>query len=205
MLKGIVKQRMASELKSQILAECSTESSTIVATATNATSLLERADYGLMAAIQAAQRSFCLTDPSLPDNPIVFASKGFLELSGYSLGEVLGRNCRFMQGPSTDQSQVDVLRKGILAGVDTSICLLNYKADGTPFYNQIFVAALRDSSKKIINYVGVQVEVGTIVMYNMCLLLMMDVLYAHCVMLHSFRSSLCNRQRTWTMTSLTTT
>ena len=105
-------------------------------------------------------RSFCITDPTLPDNPIIFASKGFLDLSGYSLGEVLGRNCRFLQGPGTDQTQVEILRKGILNGVDTSICLLNYKADGTPFYNQIFVAGLRDASRKIINYVGVQVEVS---------------------------------------------
>jgi PAS domain-containing protein len=120
---------------------------------------LEKSDFGLMTAIQAAQRSFCITDPSLPDNPIVFASQGFLDLSGYSLNEVLGRNCRFLQGPGTDLSQIDVLRNGIMNGVDTTVCLLNYKADGTPFYNQIFVAGLRDSSHKIINYVGVQVEV----------------------------------------------
>lgn len=160
MLKGIVKQKMGSDLKQQILSECSSELPAIIAEQTSgATSLLEKADFSLMSAIQAAQRSFCITDPALPDNPIIFASKGFLDLSGYKLNEVLGRNCRFMQGPSTDQSQVEILRKGIMSGVDTSICLLNYKADGTPFYNQIFVAGLRDSSRKIINYVGVQVEV----------------------------------------------
>jgi PAS domain S-box-containing protein len=120
---------------------------------------LEKADYGLMTAIQAAQRSFCITDPSLPDNPIIFASKGFCELSGYQLEEILGRNCRFLQGPGTDMANVELLRKGVREGTDTSICLLNYKADGTPFYNQIFVAALRDANSKIINYVGVQVEV----------------------------------------------
>jgi PAS domain S-box-containing protein len=112
-----------------------------------------------MAAIQAAQRSFVITDPSLPDNPIIFASKGFLELSGYPLEEILGRNCRFLQGPGTDTAQVEALRKGIAAGEDTSVCFLNYRADGTPFYNQVFVAALRDEDKKIINYVGVQVEI----------------------------------------------
>lgn len=112
-----------------------------------------------MAAIQAAQRSFIITDPSLPDNPIIFASKGFLELSGYPLEDILGRNCRFLQGPGTDAAQVEVLRTGIAAGEDTSVCLLNYRADGTPFYNQVFVAALRDEDKKIINYVGVQVEI----------------------------------------------
>ena len=63
-----------------------------------ASAILEHADDNVMAAIQAAQRSYAITDPSLPDNPIIFASKGFLELTGYSLENTLGRNCRFLQG-----------------------------------------------------------------------------------------------------------
>ena len=51
-----------------------------------------------MTAIQAAQRAYVISDPNLPDNPIIFASKGFLELSGYTLENILGRNCRFLQG-----------------------------------------------------------------------------------------------------------
>lgn len=161
MLKSIVKQRLNGEVKSEILSQCRTEIPPIVTTSSNqATLLLEKADYRLMTAINAAQRSFVITDPSLPDNPIIFASQGFLELSGYKLDEVLGRNCRFMQGPKTDQSKVELLRNGIRDGVDTAVCLLNYKRNGTQFYNQIFVAALRDSNSKIINYVGVQVEVN---------------------------------------------
>ena len=80
-------------------------------------------------------------------------------MTGYRLDQVLGKNCRFLQGPGTDPRQVDALRKGISLGVDTSVCLMNYKADGTSFYNQIFLAALRDNNHKIVNYVGVQVEV----------------------------------------------
>ena len=72
-----------------------------------------------------------------PDNPIVFVSQGFLELTGYKMDDVLGRNCRFLQGPGTDQRTVDVIRKGISAGDDVAVCLLNYKADGTPFWNQV--------------------------------------------------------------------
>ena len=125
----------------------------------NATVLLSKTDYNLMSSIQAAQRSFVITDPSLPDNPIIFASKGFLDLSGYTLDEVLGRNCRFMQSPNADPNQVKLLREGISRGVDVSVCLLNVRADGTEFYNQIFVAALRDADGNIANYVGVQLEV----------------------------------------------
>jgi PAS domain S-box-containing protein len=158
-LKSIVKQRLDGEKKQKVLSECTELPQCVVASAQHANSLLEKADYRLMAAIQTAQRSFCITDPSLPDNPIVFASAGFLQLTGYALDKVLGRNCRFLQGPKTDQKQVAILRKGVLEGVDTAVCLLNYKSDGTEFYNQIFVAALRDENYNIVNYVGVQVEV----------------------------------------------
>jgi len=124
-----------------------------------ATSVVGKNDYALLTAIQTAQRSFCITNPTMPDNPIIYVSDGFLKLTGYKSHEVIGRNCRFLQGPGTDQRQIAALRKGIAAGADTSVCLLNYRADGSTFYNQIFVAALRNKDNVIVNYVGVQVEV----------------------------------------------
>ena len=117
-------------------------------------------DFRLMSSLSNSQQNFAISDPSLPDNPIVYCSQGFLELTGYTLDQVLGRNCRMLQGPGTDQSAVDIIRKGIREGVDTSVCLLNYKADGTPFWNQFFIAALRDAENNIVNYVGVQCEVS---------------------------------------------
>lgn len=117
-------------------------------------------DFRLMSALSGSQQNFAISDPSLPDNPIVYVSQGFLDLTGYTLDQVLGRNCRFLQGPGTDQSAVDVIRKGIREGVDTSVCLLNYRADGTPFWNQFFVAALRDAANNVVNFVGVQCEVS---------------------------------------------
>lgn len=117
-------------------------------------------DYRLMSALSGSQQNFAISDPSLPDNPIVYVSQGFLDLTGYTLDQVLGRNCRFLQGPGTDQAAVDVIRRGVREGVDTSVCLLNYKADGTPFWNQFFVAALRDAENNVVNFVGVQCEVS---------------------------------------------
>ncbi|KAL7537437.1 hypothetical protein ACHAWF_005764 [Thalassiosira exigua] len=117
-------------------------------------------DYRLMSALSGSQQNFAISDPSLPDNPIVYVSGGFLDLTGYTLDQVLGRNCRFLQGPGTDQAAVDVIRKGVREGTDTSVCLLNYKADGTPFWNQFFVAALRDAENNVVNFVGVQCEVS---------------------------------------------
>ncbi|KAL7483605.1 hypothetical protein ACHAW6_009245 [Cyclotella cf. meneghiniana] len=117
-------------------------------------------DYRLMSALSGSQQNFAISDPSLPDNPIVYVSQGFLDLTGYTLDQVLGRNCRFLQGPGTDQAAVDVIRRGVREGVDTSVCLLNYKADGSPFWNQFFVAALRDAENNVVNFVGVQCEVS---------------------------------------------
>jgi len=120
---------------------------------------LARADFTLMQSLASAQKCFVLSDPKLPDNPIVFASPDFYKLTGYTSAQVLGRNCRFLQGPGTDAKHVDVIRKAVATGSDATVCLLNYKSDGTPFWNQFFIAALRDQDNRIVNYVGVQCEV----------------------------------------------
>ena len=124
--------------------------------------LLVEPDFRLIQALITSQQNFVVSDPSLPDNPIVYASEGFCKLSGYKRAAILGRNCRFLQGPGTDQNAVDIIRKGVEEGCDISVCLLNYKADGSPFWNQFFVAALKDSNGAIVNYVGVQCEVNTL-------------------------------------------
>jgi len=120
---------------------------------TEETSLV-KADFSLMESLTSGQQNFVLSDPRLPDNPIVYASPGFYQLTGYTQDQVLGRNCRFLQGPATDPRAVDIIRKAIASGSDSTTCLLNYKADGTPFWNQFFIAALRDSDNCIVNYVS---------------------------------------------------
>ena len=114
----------------------------------------------IIRSLQTAQQNFIITDPSLADNPIVYASHGFLTLTGYSLDQVLGRNCRFLQGPHTDGNAVEILRRGIAAGEDVTTVIRNYRADGTPFWNQVFVSALRDSVGHIAHYLGVQCKVS---------------------------------------------
>lgn len=124
--------------------------------------ILMEPDFRLMQSLVTSQQNFVLSDPSLPDNPIVYASDGFCRLSGYKRQDVLGRNCRFLQGPGTDQAAVDVIRKGVAEGRDISVCLLNYRADGSPFWNQFFLGALKDVDGQVVNYVGVQCAVNTI-------------------------------------------
>ena len=103
-----------------------------------------------------------LTDSRADDNPIVYVNRAFETITGYSQASAIGRNCRFLQGPGTDQNSVNLIRQGIENGDDVSVCLLNYKSDGKPFWNQFFLAALKDADGKIVNYVGVQCEVNGI-------------------------------------------
>lgn len=145
-----------------LLASCSLNGgpSIIASNPAEATKQLYDPDYSLVKALQTAQQNFVISDPSLPDNPIVYASQGFLALTGYKLDQVLGRNCRFLQGPETDPAAVDRIRKGIERGDDTTVVLLNYRCDGSTFWNQFFIAALRDGDGNVVNYLGVQCKVS---------------------------------------------
>mmetsp|Transcript_20388 Transcript_20388/g.59572 ORF Transcript_20388/g.59572 Transcript_20388/m.59572 type:complete len:386 (-) Transcript_20388:315-1472(-) len=132
----------------------------IAADPSQATALLDSPDFALVRALKTGKQNFVITDPRLPDNPIVYVSQGFMDLTGYNLEEVLGRNCRFMQGPDTDSAEVAKMRKAIEAGKDVSICLLNYRKDRSTFWNQVFCCALRTRDGSISNYVGVQCELS---------------------------------------------
>lgn len=117
-------------------------------------------DFSLIRSIQNSQQCFIITDPSLHDNPIVYASDDFLTLTGYSQEEVLGRNCRFLQGTETCQEKVARVRDAVRAGGDVNVTLANYKSDGSPFWNSLFIAALRDADNNIVNFIGVIVKVS---------------------------------------------
>jgi PAS domain-containing protein len=94
--------------------------------------VIDKYDYGLLAALRSAHRSFVITDPTMPDNPIIFASGGFLELTGYDLGQILGRNCRFLQGPRTNAAAVEKIRKGISEGNDVQVRSASGPCRGRP-------------------------------------------------------------------------
>nr|AML78388.1 putative LOV domain-containing protein [Colpomenia sinuosa] len=156
-LKNIVTTRCPGSSEDILVSCAASKTPSMVADRTRqATALLDQSGFLLVKALQSSQPSFCVTDPQMPDNPIVYASDSFIELTGYDRSQVLGRNCRFLQGPDTDPDAVAKIRKGIEEGSDTSVYLRQYKADGTVFWNHVFVAALRNSEHKIINYVGIQ-------------------------------------------------
>ncbi len=110
-------------------------------------------------AIEEAPIGITLADPSQPDNPLVYANERFVSLSGYQREDVLGRNCRFLQGERTQPEKVDALRTGVENQEPTSVELLNYRKDGTEFWNRVTVAPVHDDTGQLINYVGFQQDV----------------------------------------------
>ena len=160
-LRNVVKTHIDSSQAKTILQTCKTpELPQIVVEELGMNTGLDQQDFCLIKSIKTSQQCFIITDPSLQDNPIVYASDDFLKLIGYARDSVLGRNCRFLQGTATDQSKVDLIRKGVANGEDVTVCLINYTADGTPFWNKLFIAALRDTQNNIVNYIGVTVKVS---------------------------------------------
>jgi len=117
-------------------------------------------DFALVQALKGAQHNFVITNPSLPDNPIVYGSDGFFNLTGYMDHEVVGRNCRFLQGPKTDPRAVGMIRAAIAKGEDCHVCMCNYRKDGSTFYNKFFIAPLRGAGGVCENFIGVQCVVS---------------------------------------------
>jgi PAS domain S-box-containing protein len=114
-------------------------------------------------AIHAVSQGILITDPNQSGNPIIYASPGFERLTGYHADEVLGRNCRFLQGAKTDPEAVRKLREAIHAGHECSVEILNYRKDGTPFWNGLSVTPVRDGRDgqgRLVHFVGVQTDVS---------------------------------------------
>lgn len=106
---------------------------------------------------------FCLTDPSRPDNPIVFASEEFNRTTQYGINYVLGRNCRFLQGPLTNPTSVRRFRENIQSGKSHQEVFLNYRRDGSPFMNLLMCSPLSDSRGVVRYFIGAQVDVSGLV------------------------------------------
>nr|AML76435.1 putative LOV domain-containing protein [Pherosphaera fitzgeraldii] len=113
----------------------------------------------LTIALSRIPQSFVLVDPHLPEMPIVHASNSFLQLTGYSRDEVLGKNCRILQGQDTDQEDISKIRQSIEAEQPCTVRILNYRKNDTPFWNLLHTAPVRNASGKVAFYVGVQLDV----------------------------------------------
>lgn len=114
------------------------------------------------AAFKATRMPMLITDPRQPDNPIIFCNQAFMTLTGYSVDELIGRNCRLLQGPDTDPEAVDQLRRAVAAEEDVALDILNYRKDGTSFWNALFVSPVRDVDGTVIYFFASQLDFTTI-------------------------------------------
>ena len=111
------------------------------------------------AAVALTRMPMLVTNPNLPDNPIAFANKAFCELTGYRPEEIVGRNCRFLQGPDTDRGTIARVRDALARRTDIAVEVLNYRRDGSPFWNALFVSPVFDHDGRLLYYFASQLDV----------------------------------------------
>jgi adenylate cyclase len=112
------------------------------------------------------QNGLLITDPLLPDNPIVYCNQAFCDLTGYTPDEFLGRNCRFLQGEDRSQPQLEVLRAALKKARTCRVLLRNYRKDGSMFWNELVISPVKDEDGNPTHFVGLQYDVSEIVHAN---------------------------------------
>ncbi|WP_148864259.1 EAL domain-containing protein [Marinobacter fonticola] len=112
-------------------------------------------------ALEAAQQGIVIVDATKPTMPILYINKAFTRITGYSKEEVFGRNCRFLQGEGTDKATRNALRKALSDGREHSCHILNYRKDGSPFYNNLSISPIFENGK-LTHFVGIQSDLTNI-------------------------------------------
>ncbi len=113
----------------------------------------------LGAILDAFDNTIVITDPNQPDNPIIYVNGGFEKLTGYGPDEVIGQNCRFLQGEDRDQEGVTRLREAVRAGESVDVELRNYRKGGAMFWNHLYLSPVYDDEGKLVLFLGVQNDV----------------------------------------------
>ncbi len=109
--------------------------------------------------LDATNAVLTVTDPTRPDNPLIYVNEGFEQLTGYRREEVLGRNCRFLQGADRDQPGAQKLREAVQKGEHVRVELRNYKKSGEMFWNELYLSPVYDGEGRLALYVGVQNDI----------------------------------------------
>jgi PAS domain S-box-containing protein len=110
-------------------------------------------------ALSAATQGVVISDARAEDNPIIYVTPALLELTGYAAEELLGTNCRILQGEESDPAAVAIMHKAIAEESSCEVELLNYRKDGSAFWNRVSIAPIRDGAGTLTHYVGVQTDV----------------------------------------------
>lgn len=114
----------------------------------------------LKRAIESSTTGIVIADNTIAGSPLTYVNKAFEDLTGYSKEFSVGKNCRFLQGPDTDRKQVDKIRTAIEEGKACKVILLNYKKDGTKFWNELSISPIEEAGE-VIGFVGVQDDITT--------------------------------------------
>ncbi|WP_093021444.1 PAS domain-containing protein [Sphingobium sp. YR768] len=120
---------------------------------------MDRHTDPFVAAVHATRMPMIITNPRLPDNPVVFANDSFCQLTGYAREEIVGRNCRFLQGKDTDPATQRALHDAVEQVVPLETDILNYRKDGSPFWNRLLLAPVFDADEKLAYFFASQVDV----------------------------------------------
>ncbi|WP_076441078.1 PAS domain-containing protein [Bosea sp. TND4EK4] len=120
---------------------------------------VEKSSDPFAAAVRATRMPMLITNPNKPDNPIVFANEAFLRLTGYSRAEVLGRNCRFLQGPETDPADIARLRDAIRRRAQIEMEIINHRKDGSKFWNRVLISPVFDKDGRLTYFFASQLDV----------------------------------------------
>ncbi|WP_296268396.1 histidine kinase famiy protein [Pseudomonas sp. UBA6562] len=112
------------------------------------------------AAVESTRMPMIVTDPNRADNPIIFANQAFLEMTGYEAAEIIGRNCRFLQGEDTDPEVINSIRQAVEQRHDFSTEVLNYKKDGSSFWNALFISPIYNEAGKLTYFFASQLDVS---------------------------------------------
>lgn len=110
----------------------------------------------LAAAVAATQMSFIITDYTAADSPIIFCNPAFEAMTGYSREEIIGRNCRFLQGSDRDQPALRILREALLEERECTVVLRNYRKDGRAFRNELVISPVRSDDGRVTHQIGIQ-------------------------------------------------
>lgn len=114
----------------------------------------------LFATVRTTRMPMVVTDPRQPDNPVVFCNHAFRQMTGYSDGEILGRNCRFLQGPDTDPDHVAEVRRALERREEVTVKMVNYRRDGSSFQNALFISPMFDDAGDLLYFFASQLDMS---------------------------------------------
>ncbi|MEQ6887243.1 EAL domain-containing protein [Halomonas sp. CS7] len=110
--------------------------------------------------VEASVNGVLIADAGVPGLPIIYANDAFQRMTGYAREELIGRNARFLQGSETDPAAVQKIRRELAQQREVHVTLCNYRKDGTPFWNDLYISPVRDEQGRVTHYVGIQHDIS---------------------------------------------